>query len=1115
MTQLSDPLLSGIDQQKYAAERSADFTGREWVFSAVRDWLEDPHSPRFFVLTGEPGSGKSAVSAQLHRFAMGKVQPPPGFERLGKGFLDAAHFCSARDGYWIDPRRFATSLSLQLAAGYPEFATALVEQSADRLIQINARNDVRDNNGTVIGVQIDNLNVGATKPADAFNRVVRGPLEALFQAQPEIRVTILVDSLDEALLYQGEDGIASLLLKAEGLPPGARFIVTSRPGNEALLSLKNLFPAPLEQSLSTGEGLARSQDDVQTYVRQAVAEHPKLRLDDQRASKAFLSAVEARSEGNFLYVRYLLEMLEGRVDPVGPNFLDELPRGLNGIYREFLSRLASPESVPWKKKYSPLLGTLAVAREPLSELQLAAMVGLGVDKLAMALRPLRQLLEPDELPEAGHRKYALYHRSFAEFLLDRARAEGYWCMAVGQHGRVTEWYLKLGSSKWPAYARRYGLRYLVSHLSQVILGWDDVHPENPSGRTRLIQQLVDLLTDPEFQNLHLSELNDPAGLKRDLEGTLDLAARFTDQEDLQGVFRLVRISLGLVQFNRERLRPEAVFEMAREGRLEEAEARLSLFAPEADWHQAILLDMAWLASDKDPDKARALRDKVAQNLLDDHPLPLLLERINADLAQPPFPAPNLPRLPPAPPEFELQALVQRLGGTDIDPEMLLSFMGPPRSGELLDGMDYLAQEDGWKLVATALANPGMGEAFLRQYLTLHSSYVYEQYRNRSLWVLLGWVLRHPNQNWARLWTSELARTALAGGGPQFQEALGLTVLGLQARAGMQETKSRLETLKNDSAVAAMSARSDAGDFTRRGEGDLWGYLRRRLAVLAEVHVRLSGESVPNLTKEKGKQLLGHALEHLGGFAGFRAPALMALAGSARVVDSDDAFSVDLALDQALSAAHNIQDGHFCAITTARVNAMRRRWFPGPSDWAQTLERFLTDHHTSEFSALHVVAEAYSRRSSGFHKLALSPEVRGASTLTELARVYQRASLTQAYGRPIDEFRRLNPGLGADDPLPSGTEVNVPDPGFAALLANRFSAEALITPSLPNPERARLVARLVPLAVPNPTALDAVLSRLLLATLLDDRAQLEGLANIVASGELKEPGWASATVPSFT
>lgn len=46
------------------AERTKEFVGREWVVEQVVDWLEKG-TEQVFLLTGEPGSGKTALAAWL------------------------------------------------------------------------------------------------------------------------------------------------------------------------------------------------------------------------------------------------------------------------------------------------------------------------------------------------------------------------------------------------------------------------------------------------------------------------------------------------------------------------------------------------------------------------------------------------------------------------------------------------------------------------------------------------------------------------------------------------------------------------------------------------------------------------------------------------------------------------------------------------------------------------------------------------------------------------------------------------------------------------------------------------------------------------------------------
>ena len=77
--------------------------------------------------------------------------------------------------------------------------------------------------------------------------------------------------------------------------------------------------------------------------------------------------------------------------------------------------------------------------------------------------------------------------------------------------------------------------------------------------------------------------------------------------------------------------------------------------------------------------------------------------------------------------------------------------------------------------------------------------------------------------------------------------------------------------------------------------------------------------------------------------------------------------------------------------------------------------------------------------------------------------------------------------------PLGTAINVPDPELRPLLAARLAAEALAAPNLAAHERSALIRSLVPVAITAPTALDTVLSRLLLAEKPAEPSTLDTLA----------------------
>jgi len=54
--------LSAIAFTSDIAKLTEDFTGRQWVFDDIDRWLKQSEE-RFFILTGEPGVGKSAIAS--------------------------------------------------------------------------------------------------------------------------------------------------------------------------------------------------------------------------------------------------------------------------------------------------------------------------------------------------------------------------------------------------------------------------------------------------------------------------------------------------------------------------------------------------------------------------------------------------------------------------------------------------------------------------------------------------------------------------------------------------------------------------------------------------------------------------------------------------------------------------------------------------------------------------------------------------------------------------------------------------------------------------------------------------------------------------------------------
>jgi hypothetical protein len=376
----------------------------------------------------------------------------------------------------------------------------------------------------------------------------------------------------------------------------------------------------------------------------------------------------------------------------------------------------------------------------------------------------------------------------------------------------------------------------------------------------------------------------------------------------------------------------------------------------------------------------------------------------------------------------------------------------------------LITEDAAAMAAYARQEDDAQASYVDEYLAVLGRNVYVNFRNGFLLAFLSGRLQQADQAWMLPRARRIAVAALGGNTLEFEEGLGLAIQAIRA-------KSNAPGAKQDLALTVNRIRSEA-EQAAQSQDDPWSMHLRRLTALGECL------GYTEQDKESASKCLRGAFDLRRGFAGFRAPACMTLEEAIHVTGLPPGNYPGIAQAEAQKAAHNIQEATFCAYTTARVNAMMRKWMNiAPEALEPLVRRFCADPGAAEFAPIHVVGEAYGARLLPEERTSLPDVMRKARSLQDIAvDVYKQQPVELLRFNARHEDWDLITPL-ADD---CTVEVSIPDPDFAPLLAARLAAEVLANRALRPHVRVELVRLLAPIAASNPTALDTVLTRLLLA-----------------------------------
>lgn len=335
------------------ADKTKGFVGRQFVFDALDGFLRKNKSG-YFVIKGEPGIGKTAILAQLVKT---------------RGYPH--HFNVAPQNIRT-PRQFLANVCAQIIARYDlphEFLPDDTTEDSSFLVQCLEEAAAKSENRPVV---------------------------------------LVVDALDESERLGLPPRVNNLYLPPS-LPEGAYVVVTSRPLDDLKLIVSN------SQSLFLEPDSENNLLDIRAYIEHYFQTNARLRnrLKQWQISKeVFIEALMQKSEGNFIYLHYILPAIAAGRFQRGT--VDELPQGLQAYYRGHWNQMQIAEANEFDDLYAPVVCVLAVAREPVTVEQLHKWTGKDVAKIRRAIAQWREFLEESNV--AGLHYYRLYHTSFQDFL---------------------------------------------------------------------------------------------------------------------------------------------------------------------------------------------------------------------------------------------------------------------------------------------------------------------------------------------------------------------------------------------------------------------------------------------------------------------------------------------------------------------------------------------------------------------------------------------------------------------------------------------------------------------------------------------------------------------------
>lgn len=494
-----DDLFFGSLIRGYVDENPR-FLGRDWLMQVLVDRLAEP-GKRFVLITAEPSAGKSTFMAQVAnahprwlRYFIRRDQRTVLSDVSSKSLLlRLGYQLAASNPGLFQPRQLQLSVEQRIGeiAGGGEVVGAEIKRlraSPFYRSFLRIEQQVQAAKGSLVGLRVEELTVEPRllEAEDLLNLALIDPALALRRTDPTGRIVVLIDALDEIRYHDVAGNIVTWLTQSPALPDNIRFVLTSRPNDEAV----ELFRAEQESlvcEITIGAEDPLAVRDVERFATRLVSEDDLgPALPQEVDIQGFRERAIKKAGGNLGYLDALGRGLDRAIADSDRQTISallslaELPPDLQGLYAFFLHQIKvslARERVDltdaetgesyympaWPAIHSRILGVLAVAKEPL-DLELIARLGNIRAERSWVVRAIGQL---QQLMDITNNRYRLYHSTVAEFLTDpathaNAKISDLYQEPIEWHRAIADYYWR-DQRDWRE-CDDYGLRNLAEHV---------------------------------------------------------------------------------------------------------------------------------------------------------------------------------------------------------------------------------------------------------------------------------------------------------------------------------------------------------------------------------------------------------------------------------------------------------------------------------------------------------------------------------------------------------------------------------------------------------------------------------------------------------------------------